>query len=173
MTNTWMPPASITRRSSPSHPGTYCTSSRYRVAPGLLPDHRGKAAGVFFEQPAEVGDGDAGKPLVLEQKQQLRFGGRAGVQPPGAVLSKERGLAAATHTDDGKRLAGDGGSRTSRRVKVRGWDGQGLVELGTQEGTGYCHFASDNIYNICPFVKVNPAIGPETDEFGPSLPIPS
>ena len=30
---------------------------------------RREAAGVFFEQPAEVGDGDAGKPLVLEQKQ--------------------------------------------------------------------------------------------------------
>ena len=84
---------------------------------------RRKAAGVFFEQPAEVGDGDAGKPLVLEQKQQLRFGWRSGVQPAGAVRSEKRGLAATTHTDYGKRLAGDRGKPHVSSRKVRRWDG--------------------------------------------------
>ena len=89
-----------------------------------------ETAGVFFQQPAEVGDGNAGQPLVLEQEQQLRLGGSAGAHAAGALVGEKRGLAAPPNADDGKRLTGD---RRQPRVpagKPRRRQGQRLGELG-------------------------------------------
>ena len=44
-----------------------------------------KTAGVLLEHPTQVGDGDAGEPLVLEQKQQLRFSGNAATSGQAAI----------------------------------------------------------------------------------------
>ena len=102
-------------------------------------------AGVFLKHPAQVGHGDAGEALVLQQKQQLRFGRNAGLQALGAVLGKKRGLAATPYADDGKRLPRDCGKpHVAARESARR-QGQRLVELGAQQLSRYCHFKKDNI----------------------------
>ena len=66
------------------------------------------------------------------------------MQAGGAALSQKRSLAAAAHADDGERLAGD---RREAHVPAReaSWTGrQGLVELGAQNLSRYCHSGNDN-----------------------------
>ena len=112
-----------------------------------------KPPGVLLQQPTQVGDGEPGQPLVLQQEQQLRLGAGARVQACGAGLVEKRGLAAAAYPDYRERLAGD-----RRETDVAGRNGPGrrrqrLVKLRAKELSRYCHFASDNIGSIYPSVK--------------------
>ena len=90
-------------------------------------------AGVLRDQPAEVGDGETGEPLVLEQQQQLRFRPDAGPQARRAALRQKRGLAAAAYADDGERLARNGRQPHVPAREAPGAGGQGLVQLRPQD----------------------------------------
>ena len=104
-----------------------------------------KPPDVLVEEPAEVGDGEAGQTLVLEQKQQLGFRRGAGTQAHVTALQQERGLPAAAHADDGERLAGD---RRQPHVPARQVPGRGrqrFVELEPHGVARYRHYQSDSM----------------------------
>ena len=107
-----------------------------------------KPADVFLQQPAQVGDGEAREPLVLEEQQQLGLGECARGEARGPALRQKRRLAAAPHADDGERLVGNGGEPHVPAGQPPGRGGQRLIELGLQDLTGYCHCESDNILKL-------------------------
>jgi hypothetical protein len=98
---------------------------------------------VLLEQPGQIGDLDPGETLVLQRHEELRFLRAAFPDLVGPALRQERRLPAASHADDGERLAADAGQADVAAGQRRGRDRQRLGQLQSEQVSGSCHFEDD------------------------------
>ena len=105
---------------------------------------------MLVKEPAEVGDGQAGQTLVLEQTGAIETpvrapglpGARHGCCNRNDVFPLRRTPMTANA------LPGIAGKPHVPARQVPGRARQRLVELGTQDLSGYCHYKSDNISKL-------------------------